>query len=306
MSHKQRFGGEGQDWDSDGSQESYPTRKKAHKTRKIERRFVGTCKALEKDYLRLTTFPKEEDVRPLRILKKALKHIKHKYKEEEDFEWTNEQLKSVRQDLTVQNIRNTFVIEVYEMHARLLLENGDLNEFNQCQSMIRSLTSPSENNLEETSLRQSSQSTDEFFAYRILYSLVQKSSADLHDGIAYSRSTVQEEPSLPSTQHTMEVVSAVSHSNYKAFFRLYHSAPHLSAYLMDFLLNRIRNAAFSRIVVAYRPAITVEYIQHALGFQDYEEARQFLKKNGAVFVEKNGLPISVDCKASSIRTRCVS
>lgn len=72
---------------------------------------VGLSTALEKPYLRLTTFPDPKLVRPLPILVKALAYIKNKYIQEEDFEWTNEQLKSVRQDLTVQGIHGPFCLQ---------------------------------------------------------------------------------------------------------------------------------------------------------------------------------------------------
>ena len=72
---------------------------------------VGRSANLEKPYLRLTTFADPNNVRPLPVLVKALAHIKSRYLAEEDFEWANEQLKSLRQDLTVQRIRNSFVLE---------------------------------------------------------------------------------------------------------------------------------------------------------------------------------------------------
>lgn len=156
-----------------------------HDTAKHER-VVGTSTALEKPYLRLTTFPKSQDVRPLAVLIKSLAHIKSQFIKTEDFDWANEQLKSVRQDITVQGIRNKFVLEVYETHARINLEHGDLQEFNQCQTMIRHLTSNTAENLtkgkEEEDLcllQQSEEAADEFQAYGVLYSLIQKSWGEL-------------------------------------------------------------------------------------------------------------------------------
>ena len=288
---------------------------------------VGTNTMLEKEYLRLTSFPKAEQVRPLHILRQSLDHVKAKYVQDEDFEWTNTQLKSIRQDLTVQGIRESFVLDVYETHARLLLEHGDLNEFNQCQSMIKSLTCTGtndnnsdlevhddsfvRNNSERDSktLCQSPQSRDEFAAYQILYSLVLKSSGSLVHTIAQARSGGQ------SQEHAMAVARAMIGNNHVAFFRLYQSAPHLSAYLMDFLVQRVRSNAVQQMVAAHRPTLTMEYIQQALDFRDVEETYQFLKKRKDIVLErlkehaeggkkkkkkkKRAYMFVVDCKASS-------
>lgn len=327
---------------------------------------VGTSAALEKPYMRLTTSPKVEDVRPLSILRKALSHIKSQFIQTEDFDWANEQLKSVRQDITVQHLRNKFVLEVYELHARILLEHGDLNEFNQCQTMIRNLTSPHQAYMDELNddrdkededdddddtpasvssfqsetnglLFQSDEAADEFQAYGLLYNLVQHSWCDLvlalskhatntksSSSSSSRRSTsnrtmqgdidknkkcqqgpLSDDGGIPevvrgsSFRHAMNVVMAVIDNDYQTFFRLYESAPHMSAYLMDFLVRRVRDAAYERIIAAYRPTISVEYVREALVLQDLDEARRFLKKKGAVFVGKlTGPPFWVDCKTT--------
>lgn len=287
---------------------------KKKKKRKYPTRVVGTSNALEKPYLRLTTFPRPEDVRPFQVLMKSLAHIKKKFIKTEDFEWANEQLKSLRQDLTVQGIRNNFVLEVYETHARILLENGDLQEFNQCQTMIRNLTSSTsefenlghnesndaledmyqESEEDSNLLHQTEQATDEFLAYRILYNLVQDSWGDLSRSLAlgyeYFNSTNARSTSF---QHALGVVNTILHNDFLRFFQLYEKAPHLSAYLMDFLVRRVRNFAYERIISSYRPSLEMGRIKEMLLFQTLDETRKFLKDNDAIFT-----PFWLDCKAT--------
>lgn len=150
-----------------------------------------------------------------------------------------------------------FLFFLFVSFVLLVLEHGDLNEFNQCQTMIRSLTGP--NNLDETnstimngiqtknlnndrndSIRQSDEARDEFQAYSLIYNVVQNSWCDLNVGfslikkrneINYIESGLST-PSLPpiaqgsSVLHALNVVKAIIHDDYLAFFRLYESAPH--------------------------------------------------------------------------------
>lgn len=279
--------------------------------------FIGESTTLEKPYLRLTTYPKREDVRPLHVLRCSLIHVKEKYRAEEDFEWTNAQMKSIRQDLTVQNIRDTFTLEVYETHARILLENGDLNEFNQCQTMLRSLTEGSlsdpDGNHEfangmgsekkSVRLEQTVDSADEFRAYSILYALIRKSWSRLKLDLIKVKVSIEAGGSC--CKHALKVVNAVNCENYHAFFRLYESAPRMSPYLMDFLLQRVRDLSFGRMVASYRPSLSLSFLQASLGFSDYEETRIYLKRTGAVFIkEGNKTTEMVDCKGSMAAHRC--
>ena len=353
-----------------GSKKKKKSKRDGEFTADVGNGFVGTNQSLEKPYLRLTTFPKSEDVRPLPVLERALQHIKARYHTEEDFAWANEQLKSVRQDITVQGLRNAFVLEVYETHARLALEEGyafvctgvsfsaiyvfnlthycifllphslpnrELNEFNQCQTKIKELTlgtgaggasssagdddavtlTPSKKKSKKSNkssmklIRQDEDVADEFAGYRLLYALVQKNWGDVNKELKVAATMISAEDRrvheekarderMSSCRHAQLVVNAMVQCDYHAFFVLYENAPHMSCYLMDFLLNRIRCDAYERIIAAFRPSISVESIRETLKFRDLEETRQFLKTSGAVFVKESGgaPPFFVDTKAS--------
>ena len=95
---------------------------------------VGTSTALEKPYLRLTTVrrpqrfelsaqvPDPATIRPLPVLRQTLAMLKRRWREEGNYAYICDQFKSLRQDLTVQRIKNEDTVMVYEIHARIALE----------------------------------------------------------------------------------------------------------------------------------------------------------------------------------------
>lgn len=122
----------------------------------------GTCRNLEKKYFRLTGPPDPTTVRPPAVLRAALKRVVQRYRAGQcDMHYTEDQLKAMRQDATVQSLRGKLPVQIYEAHARACLEHGDSGGFNQCQTVLKVL------------YEEGSQGcVGEFVAYRVLYQSV--------------------------------------------------------------------------------------------------------------------------------------
>lgn len=142
--------------------------------------FVGYCQDIEKQYLRLTSEPDPLKVRPQHVLEKSVRYVLNKYNNEKGFDYSyfNNQFKSIRQDLTVQHIKNDFAVSVYETHARVAILNNDLGEFNQCQSQLMYLY-----HLKRLSTNDIPQSfyarENEFTCYRTVYLLITNNQSDI-------------------------------------------------------------------------------------------------------------------------------
>jgi hypothetical protein len=194
---------------------------------------VGTNLALEKSYFRLTAAPKPETVRPLHVLEKTLAMLRQKWKAEKNYNYVCKQFKSLRQDLTVQHIKNAFTVKVYEIHARISLEKGDLGEYNQCQTQLKALYAQGLEGKPE-----------EFKAYRILYIVYTCNKSDMNDMLA---ELTLADKSHPWIKHALDVRSALALGNYHKFFKLYLAAENMGSYLMDMFIERERLNALANI-----------------------------------------------------------
>ncbi|KAI1429921.1 SAC3/GANP/Nin1/mts3/eIF-3 p25 family-domain-containing protein [Xylaria sp. FL1777] len=223
---------------------------------------VGLNINLEKRYLRLTSAPKREDVRPESVLHQTLDLLKRKWRKENNYNYICDQFKSLRQDLTVQHIRNEFTVSVYEIHARIALEKGDLGEYNQCQTQLRALYKAGIKG-----------NPIEFKAYRILYFIHTANRTALNDAIADLTTAEKEEAPV---KHALNVRSALALGNYHKFFQLYLDVPNMGAYLMDMFIKRERLAALTNMCKAFKPELKLRYITEELAFESDAEAAQFI------------------------------
>jgi len=232
---------------------------------------VGTCQKLEKQYLRLTSAPDPSVVRPEYILKKAFAMLERKWKIDRNYKYTCEQFKSIRQDLTVQHIKNLFTVKVYETNARKSLSVGDLSEFNQCQTQLLELYD------QKQSFRKN---FFEFTLYRLLYYLVTDNSSSLHSMLKDLHPDTRQQNAV---RYGLKIRECVVENNYVRFYKIYKDAPYEGTLLTTKLLPLVRYRALERITRAYRPhKLPLLEIRPMLHIEHLKELREFLLDRGGI------------------------
>ena len=275
----------------------------------------GTCQILEKDFLRLTAPPRAELVRPQHILEQHLENLKTEWfgntneqpqhrRDRRDYLWFCSQLKAMRQDCTVQRIQNAFAVDVYETHARIALEEQDMNEYNQCQTQLKELYALLErqqhgNDVPDADAQKGLRNQHEFLSYRLLYYVFLSVESQDYDGgssdlfkIMFSLTSQQRND--PQIQHALAVRAACCSDilDYHAFFQLRRTCSLVGGaathHLMDRLVPAVRTKALVIMWKGYRPSpIAADFVLQEMGMENQSESdlqfgRKYLESCGCV------------------------
>jgi len=248
---------------------------------------MGLNRNIEKQYLRLTGPPDPAMVRPESVLKKSFMRVIELWiSRDKDYRWVEEQFRSIRQDLSVQRIKNAFTIQVYETNARIALENSDLGQFNQCQTQLGELYRIHKIELE-------SSHRAEFVCYKMLYMALQNLKLDL---LKLCGELSDAELHTSAVSYAFLVRKALGESNYHRFFKLVPEAPGHSKYLLSIFIPRIRMEYLLAIAKSFY-TLQVELVAKAMVFASVPECLRFLNQQKTVWVLGKEQEV-IDCRKS--------
>ena len=253
----------------------------------------GTYTEVEKAYLRLTSAPDPRTVRPQKILERALYLVCDKVRVgKENYFYAQDQLKAIRQDCTVQHIRNDFTVKVYETHARMAIEYGELADYNQCQSQLITLYGEGHAGC-----------VSEFLGYRILYQMFAQTSG--YGEVLKSLKVSTAHADDPNVKYALMLRDAIQSNNFMRVFKLYGEVPNLGKHLIDLFIDKERFKYLRIMCKSFRPSVPLGYVSKGLGFGDGEDGmarcHAWLGRHGCRFVgegsEVTG-EVLVDSRAS--------
>ncbi|CUM63113.1 uncharacterized protein PRCAT00000680001 [Priceomyces carsonii] len=250
---------------------------------------VGKSTDLEKRYLRLTSEPNPQNVRPQNTLTKSIKFVLNKYEENKRYSYIIDQLKSIRQDLTVQHIKNDFTIYIYETNAKISLQNDDLGEFNQCQSQLKYLYYLKRKQDHKYSKRFYGNEL-EFLIYRMIYMIVMNNYSEIYK-IKLKMKEFEEFKKTKTEKDLLKVVEKLFELNenrlignfYKVFeiideFRRNKALALGYKLIKESLFNKEVIKSLFKISKSYKKVPT-SFLVSLFRLRDVQDLEDFLKKN---------------------------
>jgi SAC3 family protein LENG8/THP3 len=234
--------------------------------------FVGRSTAMERAYTRYE--PLVEDIRPLLVLKRAFAFVVARSKEVEETDgvkagqkYLSDQLKGMRQDLRVQNIVQPFTVKVYERHARLSLEMGDIGEFNQCQAALKQF-------YESPLLAAHHTSEKEFFLYRVVYLTLSEQYDSLSTELINFTNAQLKGVTRPgmmeldkaTVNSTLALCNACINGDTSTICRLLVDFPMEMCHLVRIYLQKLRIMWLKEILTAMKGMLAMRFLMASLGF----------------------------------------
>ena len=253
----------------------------------------GQSQALEKAYTRLTSMPVASDVRPLPVLRQALELVPRRWAVECDYAYAREQLKAIRQDLTVQHLgadgaRSALAVQVYETHARLALRSDDLGELSACLAALVPLHAAGAHD----GARRTTNARAEFGAYRMLYAGVHRPAAlgsELAGIVCGWDAAVRDDPSI---LQAWRVILAWQRGDWGGVLAEWPRMANEGAGLLRPKLPLLRERALRVLCRAYAPSLPLSFLCRGLGWgpDQAAECEAWLRSEGVVPAHVSGRP----------------
>eukprot|EP01065_Artemidia_motanka_P050244 TRINITY_DN8549_c0_g1_i1.p1 TRINITY_DN8549_c0_g1~~TRINITY_DN8549_c0_g1_i1.p1 ORF type:complete len:566 (+),score=139.58 TRINITY_DN8549_c0_g1_i1:548-2245(+) len=225
---------------------------------------VGRCMTLEKEFVRSAAGLRMNPslVRPVPVLRRALKHVLWRQSgmaAQRREAYCREQLKSIRQDLTVQHVHTPFTTEVYEVHARLCIEFGDRAELVICLAKLSAYH-------RREDMRTSVERAVEFTAYKLLFVAVTGQERELCAEIGALTAELRRAGPI---RHALAVVRALAPLSVWELRTLYRDAPNMGQTLLRLFMRPpfgLTAQVWRTLLRAYKPKLPHEWARRALLF----------------------------------------
>ena len=218
--------------------------------------------------------PRADDVRPLPVLRAAQADAQDGEldRAEADYVWAREQLKSIRQDLTVQHLAEggggggggtsaaRFACKVYEGHARIALQADDLDEFNQCLAQLLPLHA--------RRLQTADAAVCEFAGYRLLRAATRRPGGLAEELHAIVSALSDAQRADGGVRRCLRAAAAVDAHDALFACAAVFSLPHHAAALLRPRLPALRARGLRALCRAFAPSLPLAVVAVRLGFAD--------------------------------------
>lgn len=246
----------------------------------LNSQFIGTSPIKPKSYFRLTSMPKESEVRPKSLLIEWFNELMSE-RQNHSYSYLLDQLKGIRQDVSIQNLlKDEFVISLYSQNLSLALENSDWSEFAICLSQLLDFIFPSNSNNNNNEKQEkeeinsfSSERKNEFIALRILWFSFASWKQQLATSFELSNFLIQlnnEQIQSKTISIVLKMCLCLFTFDYNHFFKLLAQIENRDIQnLCKYITQQFRIQCTSIICKVYSPTkIPLDFFLSQLGLKD--------------------------------------